>query len=620
MCARMIDRMRRLLLLGLALLPLACASETDMLMAGATPEEWEEYERAEEAGERMEEVMEGSLSDDPLPALLEGMRDDYPEVRIFALTDLPRLGHRATPAIPRLLELLASDPDLGVREFAASALGQLGPLTPEVVPALVAALEPDSGAVLGANEALQAIGPPPDAAEPLQQLLEHERQDYRAAAAKTLAKLEAPPADALDVLVATLRRADRWSRDDEEAVVALAALGEPAIAPLLEVLETGEHEARLNASNALALIGPPAVPALVDALGHRNKRVRGLAARALAAMPDSGAQAAAPALLDAVGSARDGASKALLALEPRLLLKLQPEVLARIADGRLRRLAGAYLLAGMGKESLPALLTAIRQPNDDLRGAAAWAIGELDLEEAAVTHLLPDLKDPSAETRELGALALRDMKWRAASAVHGLAEALGDREVRVRTAAANALGEIGETASPAGGALAESLQDPSRRVVDAARRALTLIGTDAHDAALVEAHVHALQRSLGKDPDAATDTIRLLRKLGPRGSAAVATLLEAVDRSEDRTVRWEAVCALGDIGPAAAAAEPTLRALLDRRVRGRDDVNVNVVILSLYRILPAEAIRPLLEELSQSEHALKRQTALGLLKKLDRPR
>jgi HEAT repeat protein len=89
-----------------------------------------------------------------------------------------------------------------------------------------------------------------------------------------------PNAATIDGLIAAIREEDATER--MYAREELAAIGRPAIAPLIGLLDNQHPHVRWEAVKALGNIGDPAVaPALVDALDDEDGDVRWLAARGL---------------------------------------------------------------------------------------------------------------------------------------------------------------------------------------------------------------------------------------------------------------------------------------------------------------------------------------------------
>jgi HEAT repeat protein len=81
-------------------------------------------------------------------ALTESLSDQDDFVRAYAARALARIGPDAEAAVPRLLQSLRNDEDRDVRKLAAKTLGligpkAIGPLLPDVVEALSAALKGD---------------------------------------------------------------------------------------------------------------------------------------------------------------------------------------------------------------------------------------------------------------------------------------------------------------------------------------------------------------------------------------------------------------------------------------------------------------------------------------------
>jgi HEAT repeat protein len=84
----------------------------------------------------------------------------------------------------------------------------------------------------------------------------------------------------IDTLIARLSSKDGGIR--EQARHALAAIGEPAVASLLEACPTSEHQMHWEICKTLSMIGTPAtVPMFVEALEDEQFEIRWLAAEGL---------------------------------------------------------------------------------------------------------------------------------------------------------------------------------------------------------------------------------------------------------------------------------------------------------------------------------------------------
>ena len=188
-------------------------------------------------------------------------------------------------------ELLASldDPEPAVRLAAAEALGRIN--DPAVIPGLLVAMEHPSDPIrLGAAQALGMMGVEA-AVEPLRAMFLRGEGLEVSVAGEALGHIGGPAAtDALLTALADPVPTARW----HVAMAALETMGEPAVGPLVTMLDSQEAHARRNAAQALGWIGSPsATAALVEALEKdRDATVRGQAAWALGEIGDPAARRA----------------------------------------------------------------------------------------------------------------------------------------------------------------------------------------------------------------------------------------------------------------------------------------------------------------------------------------
>ena len=169
--------------------------------------------------------------------------------------------------------------DLDVQYGAAEALGEIG--DSGAVEPLIAALKNDeySGVRWKAAEALSKIGSP--AVESLIGALRHHDDDVRWKAAIALGEIGDPRA--IDPLIMLLCDQDRFVKS--HAALALGAIGEPAVTPLLRALREGDGNLRWGAAIALGKIHDPrAIEPLIHALADKYENVRAESATSLAAM------------------------------------------------------------------------------------------------------------------------------------------------------------------------------------------------------------------------------------------------------------------------------------------------------------------------------------------------
>jgi beta-lactamase regulating signal transducer with metallopeptidase domain len=187
---------------------------------------------------------------------------------------------------------------------------------------------------------------------------------------------------------------DRWSpaldsfkqpSPGEQAAIALASMGTPALAPLTKALDDSNASVRRNAAWAIGELTnmreterADAVPTLVSLLSDSDEWVRAAAARAL-------------------GEIRDE--------------RAADKLIALLSDGE-----------------------------SHVRAMAAWALSEMKEERAVETLCRVVVSDPQADVRRAAAEALGEI--RSQKALASLRQALNDAEPRVRAKAKWAISEI----------------------------------------------------------------------------------------------------------------------------------------------------------------------------------
>src|SRR5262249_19413967 len=152
----------------------------------------------------------------------------------------------------------------------------------------------------------------------------------------------------------------------------------------------------------------------------------------------------------------------------------------------------------------------------------------------AIPLLLQALKDPAAEVRANAAASLGLIGSDAKAAVPPLIGALEDKDASARTAAAAALGNLGETARAAVPALVRALRDPDRRVGLGAVSSLRQLDADAFLKFALPFLIATIRDKEGKDR-LRESAVYALENLGPRGKAAVPALCELL-KDKDRYV------------------------------------------------------------------------------------
>jgi HEAT repeat protein len=177
----------------------------------------------------------GAIGAAAIPALREEVRIGTEESRRHASCGLSLIGKAAVPA----LLSLAEEEDWRVRSAAVDALGEIGPATPEVVPALDRALgDPSDWVRRHAADARGTIGKSAiGSVSALARTLTDAQPYVRINAATALAKIGPEAEEAVPALIAALDDPDRYTR--AFAAIALRRIGTPAAQEaLLDLLET----------------------------------------------------------------------------------------------------------------------------------------------------------------------------------------------------------------------------------------------------------------------------------------------------------------------------------------------------------------------------------------------
>ena len=255
----------------------------------------------------------GMLGPDAAPALpeiLAALKDPDGRFRALAAETLGKLGPAADVTVPDLIAALEDGRFLG-RIAAVSALAIRGKDRVEVVPALLAALRAKRGDAergpfdggwracrRAAVSALGSLGPlAEDALPALRDLHDDEDAFLRIGAAAAMARIEGDTARSVGLLLKELEAecdvgGAEWGEGScDAAAKVLGGFGEdaaPAV-PLLvrglsrsDATEKGPHS--VVCADALGEIGPkaaPALPGLYEMLGSKWVQVRFVAARAI---------------------------------------------------------------------------------------------------------------------------------------------------------------------------------------------------------------------------------------------------------------------------------------------------------------------------------------------------
>jgi HEAT repeat protein len=220
-------------------------------------------------------------------------------VRASAAETLGHMGERAAPAAHDLARSVSDTHDV-VRSTALEALARIGPAAESVVGVVLdATSRPSARERCAAVRAAAAIGPGrPDCLRAVLHALDDGDVAVRSEAVMALAQIGRvgeSAATAVDRIILAL--ADTDLRD--VAALALRTLGPTAagaVPALIRELGRSDVASVHRLALALAAIGPPALAPLLWAAGCRNARARSGAAIALGALGDPAARGAVRAL------------------------------------------------------------------------------------------------------------------------------------------------------------------------------------------------------------------------------------------------------------------------------------------------------------------------------------
>jgi HEAT repeat protein len=382
------------------------------------------------------------------------------------------------------------------------------------------------------------------------------------------------------ILPHLLERLERGNpRERMDAALELGILGEaepPLIAALSRAANDADTSAAVTAVTAIGRIGRPAsaaAHALAQVLGDKRYSGSSLGYETDSAGLRSGPSPVAHALA-AIGEAS------------------VPVLVRTLRDGpsensREEAAFALELLGPQARSAVSALIEAIQDKDLFVRRRAAKALGRIGPEakeavpflEAALgdehnyQHTLLALEKLEGKGRKLLQTAIREKRHsevaflselgiKADGAVPSLIEALKANDYDVRVEAFSGLGRNGPAAAQAVPAMIDYLK--SKRGVDCSEAfELSRIGDAARPA------IRLMFELVGSSsPEDLGDVARACVQIDPYGVESVAPLVEATGKGNLPTsVAIEIHNALGEIGPAAAAAVP---ALLESLKRGRE--------------------------------------------------
>lgn len=219
-------------------------------------------------------LLEHRIENGDFKPLLDGMKSEYPEVRVFSAKKL--VNYKDPAIVPVFIDALL-DMETDVRVAAAQGLGELGDKT--VVEPLTIALQDEEIEVQAAAAmALGRLGLPMSVSALISVLDSHESK-LTVASAEALGQIG--DNRAVEPLINLLSHKEPKAR--ESAAFALGKLKDlRGIAPLIKALDDQEERIRWFAADSLGKIGAAeAVEPLVKLLSDASARVRESAAKAL---------------------------------------------------------------------------------------------------------------------------------------------------------------------------------------------------------------------------------------------------------------------------------------------------------------------------------------------------
>ena len=520
-----------------------------------------------------------------LDALVKALADEEPRVRWHAARAIGLIGHEAAPAIANLVKLL-DDLDAITVTQAAAAIGHIRE-------------DDERGEIPTVDQEAYAA-----AVDPLVKTLVHPDPRARRASIRALRHLSTSREDLLKTVRRQLADADPVAV--LPALHTLADMEEYAVPFLIEAL--ADPKSRYWAEVVISEIGPEAAAAVepltkVVADAPVEERVQAILALAAIGEP---AKAATPQLLEAIDSPDASLRYVAAYALGQLRAKEGEEALeqASASDDQFLASIASWARARINPDdeslrtkALERLELELTDESPALRQAAVEGIsGLLDgLDEAGrrklAVKLVGALKDP---VPSVGLAAGGALIRLGADAVGTLRDALVVPESR--NAAMELLAEIGAASRPALDAMIAGLSDEDPGYRSNAAMAIAALGGEAKaavpalekilgDEAAVPETRYASAYALGRiGPDAASAE-PLLRKLAESGDDMVATVgvwaalkikpddttlfdvaipkLRQALRQDRELVRLEAAVALGEIGPRAVTALPMLEMLAE---------------------------------------------------------
>lgn len=342
--------------------------------------------------------------------LLAAEKCYQPEARAAVANLTAKLGNGE--AVVELLRQAIQHKDTAIQKEAIRYLSAMR--NPELIPVFEEVLA-DTGnapevayrAIVALEQSMRAVSDPASIVPGLQLALRNNSAQVRMHAAKLLGSIQAE--NAIPDLIRLL--ADPNSYVKNTAIVALNRIGEPATAPLLEILDTKARNLIPDEDTGFTTEYQYIASAYIDGLWMKKYRIGTLSAA-----------------IQALGLLKSGDG-----VEP---------LIKELANEELQDEALAALVEMRGVAVLP-MINALKNSTDEIRVKVADALGQIG-DRRAIVPLIEALdSDPYKEVKALAAVGLGNMRARGENnrTVIALTNALSYDDTTA-TNAAEALGKI----------------------------------------------------------------------------------------------------------------------------------------------------------------------------------
>jgi HEAT repeat protein/uncharacterized membrane protein YraQ (UPF0718 family) len=533
------------------------------------------------------ETLGFSRNKENIPVLMNALRNDKDEkVKKYAAVALSgmKVKEAVKPLLAFLREAKETDP------YIINALANYGR---ELTPELISFLKDKNKNVRRAGAQVLGVINAVNAVDKLIPVLKDPDSDVRAAAAQALGKIQ--DKRSIPPLINTLE--DENFNVQQEVVFALVSLGNMTIAHLNNMWKSGDQKERQRVVYLLAKLGDEkSISIMKEALEDADVQIRIQAAQGLAAFGVKGASLLLKALNDPDMNVRKAAVHSLGEIkDPKTVKALLP-----LLNSDLKEEVLQVLISIGSEDSLPVILSLVKDKNARLRSSAAAALGEIG-NKKATQPLIALLMDKDVDVRLAAAEALGKLQDTAAS--KQLITLLSSGDIRMRRAAARALGTAGDN-----DAVAPLLKVLSEEDVELRGDALLSINYISQRTGIVVQATEEQIKIIMSFLRSSDETVRMQSGavLVRIGKQAVGPLMELA-KSGDIMARKAAIYVLGDIGDQRSAQ--LILDLLDNEKQ--PDIEMATVV-SLGKLRYAGAVTSLIKKLKSEDWRIRSSAAISL--------